>query len=292
MERASSWGLIGTSKVKIFNSKLSLFLLTLLLNGCSNLTSLFFYPQQQYLRTPSDINLVYEEVKVKAVDGTELVSWFLPAVEDSKLADSSPIVLFLHGNAENISTHIGSVYWLPEEGVNVFLLDYRGYGRSQGEPYIPALFQDVEASLIWLRERYPDKKIYILGQSIGSAIATTSMALFKGQYDLAGLVLDASFTGYRDIAQHVTESSPLTWIMWPFTWLLPTEWDPSNHIAKISPKPILMFHSQNDGILPYELGRKLFEEGKEPKSWQESKGGHIQSFNFEEYRKILLQFLI
>jgi fermentation-respiration switch protein FrsA (DUF1100 family) len=278
--------------VKFFNSKLSLFLLTLLLSGCSNLTSLFFYPQQQYLRTPSDINLEHEEVRVEAVDGTELVSWFLPAVEDLERGENSPIVLFLHGNAENISTHIGSVYWLPEEGVNVFLLDYRGYGHSQGEPYIPALFQDVEASLIWLRQRYPDKKIYILGQSIGSAIATTSMALFKDQYDLAGLVLDSSFTGYRDIAQSVTASSPLTWIMWPFTWLLPTEWDPSNHIAKISPKPILMFHSQNDGILPYELGRKLFDEGKEPKSWHESKGGHIQSFNFEEYRKIFLQFLI
>lgn len=278
--------------MKIFNSKLSLFILILLLSGCSNLTSLFFYPQQQYLRTPNDINLEYEEVKIKAVDGTELVSWFLPAIADSKQGENSPIVLFLHGNAENISTHIGSVYWLPEEGVNVFLLDYRGYGHSQGEPYIPALFQDVEASLIWLRQRFPQRKIYIFGQSIGSAIATTSMSLFKDQYDLAGLVLDASFTGYRDIAQYVTSSSPLTWIMWPFTWFLPTEWDPSNHIAKISPKPILMFHSQDDGILPYELGRKLFEEGKEPKSWQESKGGHIQSFNFDEYRKIFLKFLI
>ena len=118
--------------MKIFNSKLSLFLLTLLLSGCSNLTSLFFYPQQQYLRTPSDINLEYDEVRVKAVDGTELVSWFLPADEDSEQGKNSPIVLFLHGNAENISTHIGSVYWLPEEGVNVFLLDYRGYGHSQG----------------------------------------------------------------------------------------------------------------------------------------------------------------
>lgn len=269
-----------------------LILLTLLLGGCSNLTSLFFYPQQQYLRTPADINLTYEEVKVQADDGTELVSWFLPAQEELHSTETSPIVLFLHGNAENISTHIGSVYWLPESGVNVFLLDYRGYGRSEGEPYIPALFQDVEASLIWLRQRFPKRNIYILGQSIGSAIATTSMALFKDQYDLSGLVLDASFTGYRDIAQHVTASSPLTWLMWPFTWLLPTEWDPATHIARISPKPILMFHSQGDGILPYKLGRELYEEANEPKVWHESKGGHIQSFNFEEYREIFLKFLI
>lgn len=278
--------------MKIFYSKLSLLLLILLLSGCSNLTSLFFYPQQQYLRTPSDINLAYEEVKTKALDGTELVSWFLPADIQANAIEDSPIVLFLHGNAENISTHIGSVYWLPENGVNVFLLDYRGYGHSQGEPYIPAIFQDVEASLVWLRQRYPNKPIYILGQSLGSAIAVTSMALFKDPYDLAGLVLDASFTRYRDIAQHVTARSPFTWIVWPFTWLLPTEWDPLNHIAKVSPNPILMFHSQGDGILPYSLGRELYEAAAEPKLWHETKGGHIQSFNFEQYRDVLLKFLI
>lgn len=278
--------------MKIFYSKLSLLLLVLLLSGCSNLTSLFFYPQQQYLRTPSDINLAYEEVKTKALDGTELVSWFLPADIEANAVEDSPIVLFLHGNAENISTHIGSVYWLPENGVNVFLLDYRGYGHSQGEPYIPAIFQDVEASLVWLRQRYPNKPIYILGQSLGSAIAVTSMALFKDPYDLSGLVLDASFTRYRDIAQHVTARSPFTWIVWPFTWLLPTEWDPLNHIAKVSPNPILMFHSQGDGILPYSLGRELYEAAAEPKLWHETKGGHIQSFNFEQYRDVLLKFLI
>lgn len=264
----------------------------LLLTACSNLTSLFFYPQQQYLRTPNDINLAYEEVELQAVDGTELVSWFLPAaVEEVKSEDDSPIVLFLHGNAENISTHIGSIYWLPEKGVNVFLLDYRGFGHSQGDPFIPAIFQDVEASLTWLRKRYPEKRIYILGQSIGSAIATTSMALFKDQYELSGLVLDSSFTGYRDIAQHVSLSTPILWLAWPVTWLLPTQWDPVEHIASISPKPILMFHSNGDVVLPYELGSELFQDAGEPKVWKESQGGHIQTFNFKEYRKILLDFL-
>jgi len=278
--------------VKSLASKLSLFISLLLLSGCSNLTSLFFYPQTQYVRTPTDINLAYEEVTMQAYDGTELVSWFLPAITEVSKGDDSPIVLFLHGNAENISTHIGSVYWLPEQGVNVFLLDYRGYGHSQGEPYIPAIFQDVEASLIWLRKRFPNKRVYIFGQSIGSAVATTSMAMFKDEYDVSGLVLDASFTGYRDIAQHVALSSPITWIMWPFTWLLPTQWDPIEYIDQISPKPILMLHSRGDGILPYELGQELFNKAKQPKVWQESQGGHIQSFNFEECRKILLEFLI
>jgi fermentation-respiration switch protein FrsA (DUF1100 family) len=275
----------------------ALIAISLLFSGCSNLTSLFFYPQQQYLRTPEDINLSYETVNAPAADGTELVSWFLPAIKQSgKIdvayeVDDTPIVLFLHGNAENISTHIGSVYWLPENGVNVFLLDYRGFGHSEGNPFVPAIFQDVEASLVWLRSRFPERKIFILGQSIGSAIATTSMALFKDRYELSGLVLDSSFTGYRDIAQHVTSSSPIVWLAWPFTWLLPTQWDPENHIKQISPKPILMFHSHEDGVLPYELGYELYEKAEEPKTWRESQGGHIQTFNFTEYRKILLGFL-
>lgn len=287
---------------------------TLWLSGCSNLTSLLFYPQSQYLRTPTDLELEYEQVEIKAEDGTELVSWFLPGQEPlfqrSQLQafqsaqvphtarvphtaqQQPPIVLFLHGNAENISTHIGSVYWLPEQGVDVFLLDYRGFGHSKGSPFIPAVFQDVEASLIWLRQRFPERRVYILGQSIGAAIATTSMAMFKDEYEISGLILDASLTGYQDIAQEVLGRSPITWIAWPLAWLLPTKWDPLDYIEQISPKPILMFHSQADAVLPYDSGRALFEQAKEPKAWYESKGGHIQSFNYQEYRDVLLDFII
>ena len=263
---------------------------TLWLSGCSNLTSLFFYPQSQYLRTPADIELEFEPVVLEAADGTEIASWFLPA-EGSVAEKDSPIVLFLHGNAENISTHIGSVYWLPEKGINVLLMDYRGYGSSQGEPYVPAIFQDVESTLIWLRARFPERKIFILGQSIGSAIATTSMALFQHEYQLSGLILDASFTGYRDIAQEVTGRHVITWLVWPLTWLLPTQWDPKEVIADISPSPILMFHSEKDPVLPYELGFELYTAAQEPKQWQTSEGGHIQTFNFEQYRDILVDFL-
>lgn len=267
------------------------------LTACSGLTGLLFYPQSQYLRTPADIELEYEQVAFKTSDGTEIASWFLPAKKTTEVFEEHdekilPIVLFLHGNAENISTHIGSVYWLPENGIDVFLLDYRGFGHSKGSPFIPAVFQDVEASLLWLRQRFPERPIYILGQSIGSAIATTSMALFEKDYAINGLILDASLTGYRDIAQHVTSRSFITWVVWPLTWLLPTQWDPIDHIDKISTKPLLMFHSQSDAVLPYADAYQLFEQASEPKDWHESKGGHIQTFNYAEYRQVLLEFLM
>ncbi len=116
------------------------------------------------------------------------------------------------------------------------------------------------------------------------------MALFKDEYQLSGLILDASLTDYRDIAQEVTGH----WLLGPFTWLLPTQRDPQFHIADISPSPILMFHCEADPILPSKLGLELYhsaKQPKQPKQWQTSKGGHIQTFNFVEYRQIFLSFL-
>lgn len=281
-------------------SRIVLLCSSLVLTGCSNLTSVLFYPQNQHVRTPADIGLLYQDVELRAVDNTALHAWFLPAQTVSankgpqvlSAQSSKPIVLFLHGNAENISTHLGSVYWLPSQGVNVLLLDYRGFGHSAGAPLIPAIFQDIEASLMWLRQRYPQQAIYILGQSIGAAIGTTSMALFHQKYAINGLILDAGLTGYRDIAQHVLAKSWFTWPVWPFTWLLPTQWDPIKHIDNITPKPLLMFHSQADKILPYREGYRLFLQANHPKQWVKSKGGHIQTFNYGEYRQTLLKFLM
>ncbi|MFL6647184.1 MAG: alpha/beta hydrolase, partial [Sulfurifustaceae bacterium] len=94
--------------------------------GC---TGVFFQPYRTLVRTPDDIGLAYEDVRFKTADGVVLHGWFLPAN-----ATACATVLFLHGNAENISTHIGSVYWMPRYGFNVFLPDYRGYGASSGTP--------------------------------------------------------------------------------------------------------------------------------------------------------------
>jgi len=90
-----------------------------LVTGC---TTLFFQPLGKHIRTPKDIGLDYEDLWFKSADGVLLNAWFLPAKTVAR-----GTVLFLHGNAENISTHIGAVFWLPERGFNVLLLDYRGY---------------------------------------------------------------------------------------------------------------------------------------------------------------------
>ena len=82
-------------------------------------------------------------------DNTKLHAWWLPA--QGKQADSNTMLLYLHGNAENISSHSHSIYWLPASGVSVLALDYRGFGASEGQARMPEVLQDIEAAITWMR---------------------------------------------------------------------------------------------------------------------------------------------
>ena len=139
--------------------------LALLLSGCA--TS-FFQPSTALYHTPGQFGLEDEPVEIHAADGTELFAWFLPARGKPRAT-----VLYLHGNAENISTHFFNVAWMPSEGFNVLALDYRGYGGSGGTPSLAGVQFDIDAALEALLER-PDvdrRRIVLFGQSLGGALA-------------------------------------------------------------------------------------------------------------------------
>ena len=120
-----------------------LLLLATLLSGC---TQLFFHPDSFLMDTPDRHGLEYRIENFQAADGTALNAWFLPArIKDGEKAKAT--VLFLHGNAENISTHFRNVTWLPAEGFNVLALDYRGYGASDGEPSLAGMQLDIDAAM-------------------------------------------------------------------------------------------------------------------------------------------------
>lgn len=241
----------------------------------------------EYRLTPEQLGLNYRTLHHSTPDGAELTSWYLESKKPTR-----GIVLFLHGNAENISTHIGSVYWLPKHGYDVFLLDYRGFGQSTGSPNIPAVFADIQSGFDWILNNNPDDlPVFILGQSIGASLAVTFSANPNTKKDLSGVAIDSAFTSYPEITRHALNQSWLTWaFQYPVSWLLDTTYDPIKFIDKITPVPLAVFYSPDDQIIPVHHGERLFAKARPPKFSIQSRGRHIATFNNEDNRQCLLEF--
>lgn len=266
---------------------LSVFFLAAVLSGC---TGLFFQPYQGHLLKPDRIGLQYEDVHFPSSDGLTLHGWFLPAEGRAR-----GTVLFLHGNAENISTHIGSVYWLPHEGYNVFLFDYRGYGDSQGTPTLRGAVDDTENALRMLlaRDDIDPNRVILFGQSLGGAIATYVAANSAHRLQLKALVIDSTFSSYRSIAREVLGT---IWFAWPFQWPLSLTvsetYSPLKAIPRVAPVPVLIIHSEKDPVIGVHHARRLFAAAKEPKElWILPSGLHIQTLTKSENRSLFVKHL-
>ncbi len=270
---------------RIVRAAISVFLIIMLVS-CSGL---FFFPYRGHLQTPDQLGLAYEDIYLKAADGVQLHAWLLPA--------AGPVrgtVYYLHGNGENISTHIHSVRWLPDEGYNVLLLDYRGYGLSEGEAALPGVLRDIKAGLQWLLEQHDvaDKPLYLLGQSLGASLAIYFAATDEqARRHLSGVVSDAAFTRYRDIVRHVAAGSWLTWpFQYPASWMVVKQYDPIDYVARITPLPLLLIHSRDDEMIPYQYGERLYRAAASPKQFLATRGFHGGTFNEADNRAVLLLF--
>ncbi|MEH6355663.1 MAG: alpha/beta hydrolase [Marinobacter sp.] len=274
---------------------------TVSLSGCSGL---FFFPDQTTYITPDRLNLEYSNIFINTADGEVLHGWWLPAATDQPgeggvaQADTAKgTVYFLHGNAQNISSHIMNVAWLPAEGYNVFALDYRGYGRSTGAPDIEGALHDVESGMRWLiqQPQTQGKPLFLLGQSLGGGLALPLAAewqLRNEQPPLAGLILDGTFAGFRAIARDKLASFWLTWALQaPLSWTIPGEYEGTDYIANISPTPLLLIHSVRDGIIPFANGETLFQAAQQPKQFLQTDTPHAATFALPEYQQSLIDFL-
>ena len=279
----------------LLNTKTALITLlaitTLLQTGCS---SVFFYPDNATYITPDRLNLEYEDIYLKTADGETLHGWWLPALTDEPAKGT---IYFLHGNAQNVSAHILNAAWLPEQGYNVFTLDYRGYGQSTGAPDIEGALHDVETGLRWLahQEHTEDRPLYLLGQSLGGAlgIALASEWTQRNEHPaLDGIILDGTFSGFRYIAR---EKLDLFWLTWPFqyplSWTIPDDYEGTDRIAGVSPVPVMVIHSVRDGIIPFEHGVRLYEAAEQPKEFLQTDTPHAATFVIPAYREAVLEFM-
>ena len=279
----------------------SLVIGTLALSGCS---SLFFFPDQTTYITPDRLNLEYSDAFINTADGEVLHGWWLPAATEQQNEgdiasenNAKGTVYYLHGNAQNISSHIMNVAWLPAEGYNVFALDYRGYGRSTGTPDIKGALHDVESGMRWLvqQPQTQGKPIFLLGQSLGGALAIPLAAEWQQRNEqppLNGVILDGTFAGFRAIARDKLASFWLTWpLQAPLSWTIPNDYEGTDYIGHISPTPLLMIHSVRDGIIPFANGESLYQVAKQPKQFLQTDTPHTATFALPEYQQSLIDFL-
>lgn len=264
--------------------------LLLLVTVTSACTRFFFYPLYKQVRTPEEIGLPYDNVWLETDDGVLLHGWYLPAQ-----GRACATILFLHGNAQNVSTHIASVYWLPERGFNVFMIDYRGYGDSTGSPSLTGLQTDIDAAMRYLLTQGGGEGdgTIVFGQSLGGAAAVYYVAHSRYRSHIRALVVESSFSSYRDIAQ---EKLAGFWLTWPFQWLarwtVSDSYSPVAAVGRVTPIPLLLIHGDKDAIIPLEHSERLYDAAKSPKElWTVENAGHIGAFRSERWREELVSFL-
>lgn len=269
----------------------SLFLLSVtLLSGCSNL---LFMPEKNIRFTPARFNMPYEDLSIPSTDGITLNAWYIPAIcSDKKDCPSKANILFLHGNAENISSHTFSVLWLTAHNYNLIALDYRGFGKSEGSVNLLGAEKDIQAAADYILEKYPDKPLFVFGQSIGAALTASAIGKYDKQDKLAGVIMDSGFSKARQIAREkISKIWVLGWILqYPLSYLVP-ENDAASHVSRIT-VPKLFLTTLDDAVVSPHHTRTLYSNAVKPKELEiVETGGHIRALNNSDAKNTFLKFL-
>lgn len=223
---------------------------------------MIFFPFDSVSITPQSWGLEYEEVGLGTSDGLILHGWYIPA------RGSDKVLLFFHGNAGNISHRSDSIALFHRLGLNVFIFDYRGYGRSEGAPSEAGLYRDARAAWTYLiQDRgFAGKDVILFGRSLGGAVATR----LASEVQPGGLILESTFSSARDMAEVVLPVlSRLVFLRFGF--------NTAARIKKVH-SPVLVLHSPDDEIIPYRQGEKVFAAANEPRFFFQMTGDHNSGF--------------
>lgn len=264
----------------------SIFFTFLLLNtGC---TSLFFHPYQERYLTPDQIGLTYQEVSLKNDQGENLYGWRLT----SKVAPQA-LVLFFHGNAGNISTHLGTIAHLPKEGFEVVTMDYSGYGNSGGITSIDQVHSDVEEMLMHFSNEAKERELpfLVLGESLGATLTLTVTSTIDHRYRPVCISAIAPFSSYRTIAREKLATLWLTYpLQWPLGFLVTDSFSPIDRVATLTSKALLI-HGTSDEVVPFHHSQKLCEKmEKTCVQLLSHEGGHNGTLLRPDSLKVVVEF--
>ena len=276
------------SMISLLNS-IGFLVFGLTITGCSHL---FYFPDSYLYRHPADFTGEYFEAKIESSPEALLTAWLFPA----KTKPVRGVVIQFHGNGQNMSAHGIFATWLVEHGYHVVTFDYRCYGASTGTPSQEGTIKDGDAIMRYVNN-HPDLSYLpkiVLGQSLGGAIALTTLAHYNHKVDV--LVLDSSFGSYQEVARSVLANH---WPTWPFQWLsylLVEEFQEPLVEAK-GYKGIgsyLVVFSEHDPVVPYSNSQEIIHTLGQGDLVVWSTGGdhHIGAFApSSPYRTELVRFL-
>jgi pimeloyl-ACP methyl ester carboxylesterase len=243
-----------THRILIFVSMAFL----IMTGGCTGLLekTLVCFPEKAHDGRPEDFGLQARDLYFETQERVKLHGWLF--VRDPR----APFLLWCHGNAGNISHRLDNIARLLRHGINVFIFDYRGYGKSGGTLSESGFYQDAEAAWETLvREGpVPPARVVLFGRSLGCAMA----ADLATKVPAAGLILESGFPHLGAMAK----------VHYPFVFserFLAHRFDAWSRLSKTK-IPLLVVHGDRDRIVPIALGRRLFEAAPEPKDWYEIKG--------------------
>ena len=241
---------------------------------------LVFFPDRALITTPDHVGLDYVDVMIPVAPNENLNAWYFPA---SVSGDSIPTVLYCHENAGNNSYGLETVRFFLELGANVLAFDYRGYGHSDGRPSEQNVYEDAQAVWHWLVavKQVAPNNIFIFGRSLGGAVAVD----LATRVNCAGVILESTFTSAADMGRKLYPFVPIRFVS-RFSF------DSLSKISRVS-CPVMVAHSLTDEMIPYAMGKALYEAARSKKQFIDLAGYHndLLSLDSDLYRNALRGFL-
>ncbi len=224
-----------------------------------------FYPARPLAATPQKLGLAFEDVSIQTSDKVTIHGWLIKAPQ------ARSTLIFLHGNAGNIGDRLGKIDLFNRLSLNVLIIDYRGYGKSDGRPTEKGAYKDALAAYDYLRERadMEGQNIVGYGASLGGAIAID----LASKRALTCLIVDSTFSSAVDMAQRIYPFVP--------SFMIRTKLDSISKIKGMD-IPKLFIHSVDDQTVPYDLGRKLYDAAPGPKKFIDIRGDHNDGHIYDE----------
>ena len=234
------------------------------------LVFIYFY-QRNLLYHPSEnnyqndkIQFSYDEIFIKVDEKIKLKSWMI-----NKNLKKFKTLVFFHGNAGELSNRIYKLNELNKLDINILLISWRGFSGNQGFPTEENLYKDAKAVIKWLNSKEVESnKIILYGESLG-----TGVVVEIGKKNIFNsIILESPFTSMENAAK-------IYYPYLPVKLLLKDKYNSISKIQRIT-TPILIMHGKKDDIVPFSMGKELFEKANDPKlSYFTSDDDHMMEFN-------------